>query len=250
MKFRLPITSSSVIQSVILFCVKFVATGHTKRRCSRVLTLKSTFICVYWWTSWRQALRGAWDYWWTRQRIQNTFIVVDRYLRLMGDKTILDEAPPSLESFYPPWVAGIDLPHQCVVDSFNTPWVAGIDLTHQSVVDSYHLGQYLNQILNKVCDRDVWVTMVGWVDVPDNDRGDFRRRCAVDISTGTELIFKLFKPNKQTTLKMLIHHMIISWPIWILQSRTKLYNFQCHLADGILCWNWTDTIAVEIFIIH
>ena len=27
-----------------------------------------------------------------------------------GDKTIPDEASPSLESFYPPWVAGIDLP--------------------------------------------------------------------------------------------------------------------------------------------
>ena len=37
-------------------------------------------------------------------------VVVDRYLRRMGDKTIPDEAPPSLESFYPPWVAGIDLP--------------------------------------------------------------------------------------------------------------------------------------------
>ena len=36
--------------------------------------------------------------------------VVDRYLRRMGDKTIPDEAPPSLESFYPQWVAGIDLP--------------------------------------------------------------------------------------------------------------------------------------------
>ena len=36
--------------------------------------------------------------------------VVDRYLRRMGDKTIPDEAPPSLESFYLPWVAGIDLP--------------------------------------------------------------------------------------------------------------------------------------------
>ena len=28
--------------------------------------------------------------------------VVDRYLRLMGDKTTPDEAPHSLESFYPP----------------------------------------------------------------------------------------------------------------------------------------------------
>ena len=36
--------------------------------------------------------------------------VIDRYLRRMEDKTIPDEAPPSLESFYPPWVADIDLP--------------------------------------------------------------------------------------------------------------------------------------------
>ena len=76
----------------------------TKRRCSCVLTLKCTFICVYWWT---------------RQRIHNTLIVVDRYLRLMGDKTIPDSAEPRLESLYPPFVAGIDLPHQGVVDSYN-----------------------------------------------------------------------------------------------------------------------------------
>ena len=35
--------------------------------------LKNTFICVNWWT---------------RQRIHNTLIVVDRYLRIMGDQTI------------------------------------------------------------------------------------------------------------------------------------------------------------------
>ena len=58
-------------------------------------------------------------YSWTRQRIHNTLIVVDRYLRLMGDKTIPDSAEPRLESFYPPFVAGIDLPHQGVVDSYN-----------------------------------------------------------------------------------------------------------------------------------
>ena len=76
----------------------------TKRRRSCVLTLKYIFICVYLWT---------------RQRIHNTLIVVDRYLRLMGDKTIPDSAEPRLESFYPPFVAGIDLPHQGVVDSYN-----------------------------------------------------------------------------------------------------------------------------------
>ena len=37
----------------------------------------------------------------------------------MGDKTIPDSAEPRLESFYPPFVAGIDLPHEGVVDSYN-----------------------------------------------------------------------------------------------------------------------------------
>ena len=36
---------------------------------------------------------------------------------LMGDETIPDSAEPRLESFYPPFVAAIDLPHQGVVDS-------------------------------------------------------------------------------------------------------------------------------------
>ena len=76
----------------------------TKQRCSCVLTFKYTFISVYWWT---------------RQRFHNTLIVVDRYLRLVGDKTIPDSAEPRLESFYPSFVAGIDLPHQGVVDSYN-----------------------------------------------------------------------------------------------------------------------------------
>ena len=76
----------------------------TKRRCSCGLSFKYTIICAYWWT---------------RQRIHNTLIVVDRYLRLMGDKTIPDSAEPRLESFYPPFVACIDLPHQGVVDSYS-----------------------------------------------------------------------------------------------------------------------------------
>ena len=68
------------------------------------LNLKTHFICVNWWM---------------RQRIHNTLIVVDRYLQLMGDKMIPDSAEPRLESFYPPLVTGIDLPHQGVVDSYN-----------------------------------------------------------------------------------------------------------------------------------
>ena len=37
----------------------------------------------------------------------------------MGDKTIPDWAEPRLESFYPTFVADIDLPHEGVVDSYN-----------------------------------------------------------------------------------------------------------------------------------
>ena len=76
----------------------------TKRRRSCVFILKYTFICVCWWT---------------RQRIHNTLIMVDRYLRLMRDKMIPDSAELRLESFYPPFDAGIHLPHQGVVDSYN-----------------------------------------------------------------------------------------------------------------------------------
>ena len=93
-----------------------------KRRCSCVLTIKYTFTRIYWWT---------------RQSIHNTLIVVDRYLWLMGDKTIPDSTEPRLESFYPPFVACIDLPDQGVVDSYSPPLVVCIDLPHQGVVDSY-----------------------------------------------------------------------------------------------------------------
>ena len=51
--------------------------------------------------------------------IHNTLIVVDRYSRFMGDTTIPASAEPRQKSFYPPLVAGIDLPHQREVDSYN-----------------------------------------------------------------------------------------------------------------------------------
>ena len=37
----------------------------------------------------------------------------------MGDKMNPDLVDPRLESFYPPFVAGIDLPHRGIVDSYN-----------------------------------------------------------------------------------------------------------------------------------
>ena len=50
-------------------------------------------------------------YQWTRQRVHSALIVVDQYLRRMGDKTIPDSVESRLESFHPPFVAGIDVPH-------------------------------------------------------------------------------------------------------------------------------------------
>ena len=103
--------TTHAIKRHFLVCMTMVR-QPTKRRCSCVLTWKFIHvICVYWWT---------------RQRIHNTLIVLDRYLRLMGDKTIPDSAEPRLESFYPPFVAGIDLPHQGVVDSYNLATVLSL----------------------------------------------------------------------------------------------------------------------------
>ena len=124
----------------------------TKRRSFCVLTLKYTFICVYWWT---------------RQRIHNTLIVVDRYLWLMGDKMIPDSAGPRLESFYPPFVAGIDLPHQGVVDSHNlTEWMAWLLMPwclvwHRIYIDGL-VQERCNSIANALefhlscCNPSIW----------------------------------------------------------------------------------------------
>ena len=113
-----------------------------KRRCSCVLTLKYTFICVYWWT---------------RQRIHNTLIWVDRYLRRMGDKTIPDSAEPRLESLYPPFVAGIDLPHQGVVDCYN--------LFHWYYYGGSHVGSHFSHQtiwpLNSCCPQKA----VAWLPI-------------------------------------------------------------------------------------
>ena len=54
----------------------------------------------------------------------------------MGDKTIPDSAEPRLESFYP---AGIDLPHQGVVDSYNLK----CDLRQYKMIKSLKLNQLL-----------------------------------------------------------------------------------------------------------
>ena len=52
----------------------------------------------------------------------------DRYLWHMGDKIIPDSAEPRLESFYHPFVSGIDLPQQGVVDPYNLQCISNGDI--------------------------------------------------------------------------------------------------------------------------
>ena len=54
---------------------------------------------------------------------------------LMGDKTIPDWAEPRLESFYPQFVAGIDLPYQVVVDSYRLVHLVVRDNRRVSEID-------------------------------------------------------------------------------------------------------------------
>ena len=129
------ITTDAITRHFLIW--KTTVGQPTKRQCSCVLTLKYTFICAYWWT--RQIIHNTLivvdRYLYVEYNIMSTndsrsnyddgwyyenplhFDVVNRYLRPMGDKTIPDSAGPRLESFDPPFVAGIDLPHQSVVDS-------------------------------------------------------------------------------------------------------------------------------------
>ena len=124
------------LNSLWIACIIF-STNNSHLRCHNgMVQLHATFLFGFRrWDKLRYAdyrdvfrLKHAF-YQLTRRRIHKTLIVinrylqlvgdyknplhldvVDRYLRRMGDKTIPDEAPPSLKSFYPPWVAGIDLP--------------------------------------------------------------------------------------------------------------------------------------------
>ena len=44
--------------------------------------------------------------------------------------------------------------------------------------------------------HELWVTMVGWMDVPYSDWGDFRRRRTVDISSYLKNKYTIFADPK------------------------------------------------------
>ena len=100
---------------ITVLCVTIRAHATRRHYLIWIWTVRQTATC---WYRGASMLKYA-LYRWTRQRIHNTLIVVDRYLRLIGDKTIPDSTEPRLGSFYHTFVAGVDLPHQGVVDCFS-----------------------------------------------------------------------------------------------------------------------------------
>ena len=68
-------------------------------------------------------------------------------------------------------------------------------------------------------DCDLWVTMVGWVDAPYSDWGDFRRRRAVDISISLcyEIVYNI---NTQKCLKSYRLKICDAYAMWFAQTIT------------------------------
>ena len=75
--------------------------------------------------------------------------MVDRYLRLKRDKKIPDSAEPRLESFYPPFVTGIDLSHKGVVDSYDPLFPERYDSNCKSILSEH---MYWIEIMSTSCD--------------------------------------------------------------------------------------------------
>ena len=73
-------------------------------------------------------------------------------------------------------------------------------------------------------DRDLWVSMVGWVDVPFIDWGDFRRRRAVDISSFPRLPLSRRHHKKQSFWK------------FPLEFRAS-FDIHKHRNNRVLCQN-------------
>ena len=71
------------------------------------------------------------------------------------------------------------------------------------------------------------VTMVGWADVPDSDRGDFRRRRAVDISSYI-FTFWYFVDN--------------TWHVKVVEGMVYFKLLMCNWINS----SWTGTIFVDL----
>ena len=187
----------------------------TKHRCSCVFTLKYTFICVYWWT---------------RQKIHNTLILVDWYLRLIGDKTIPDSAEPRLESFYPPFVAGIDLPHQ-----FQTRWsfVWNRFIPHSLQVSIYHINSRLGGASSGIVLSPIRCRYRSTTSIPDSVEPRLESFyppfvAGIDLphqfQTRWSLVWNRFIPH---SLQVSIYHISVLWIVIVSYTRVSQTSAGC-----------------------
>ena len=96
------------------------------------------------------------------------------------------------------------------------------------------------------------VIMVGWVDVPDSDQGDFRRRCAVVISSlvmHSVLEFELVV-RWSTLMNSQCHWIEFSVPFYKSTTHSQLLpNRLNHFMDHIHMWHkynpWGDDRCVS-----
>ena len=152
-------------------------------------------------------------------KIHNTLIVVDRYLRLMGDKTIPDSAEPRLESFYPSFVSGIDLPHQGVVDSYSLVHPGVRDKCRVSEIDLYQprhetafWWRHNRPVTSQLTDLIKWpnypLELIGiYVHINTHNKESLTRRCRRSTSVQMCLIFLyIYKRFESKWMVCLISH--------------------------------------------
>ena len=89
-------------------------------------------------------------------------------------------------------------------------------------------------------DSDLLVTMVGWVDVPDSDWGDFWRRCAINISSFVYAY--LYTETKMSSFWRNFNHWL-NWklsfwqlpvqPVMKISSKRRHFRFSVQLGHDL-----------------
>ena len=114
-------------------------------------------------------------------------------------------------------------------------------------------------------ERDLWVTMVGWEDVPYSDWGDFRRRRAFDISSFLSMLgLKLIHISKRAVtltrkfashifdqnLKYQFGPVIYYIPLYcvIISSQRKDFDYVYWCVDVSIIFIWVISIKYGIIV--
>ena len=94
------------------------------------------------------------------------------------------------------------------------------------------------------------VTMVGWADVPDSDRGDFRRRRAVDISSWLcshhRIIMKFSEVITNDQSKVHAKGQGQRSKVKVTEVTTQLKRFRTVTPVWIHIWWWNDAYSLML----